>query len=69
MSFKKTLFIADKLSGHQLAGDGGAHDGTGACVVMCVSLCWLAWHGVGTTTLAFTRCFLLTIGQESQTQN
>lgn len=49
MSFKVPLFIADKLSGHQLAGNRGAHDGTEACVMIHVSLCWLARRGVGAT--------------------
>lgn len=39
MSFEIPLFIANKLSGHQLAGDGGSHDGAEACVMMRVSLC------------------------------
>lgn len=48
MSFKKPLFIADKLSGHQLAGDGGAHDGAGACDDVCqfvlVGMAWGGYH-------------------------
>lgn len=51
MSFKVPLFKTDKVSCHNLAGDGGAHNSAEACVTMHVSICWLVLHGMQATIL------------------
>lgn len=54
MSFKVPLFKTHKVSCHNLAGDGGAHNSAEAYPTIQVSVCWLVLHGMQTTTLVLT---------------